>query len=127
MSDEALALARAAAAAAPTDAALHFRLAEAQEDAGQLTAAIDSLRTAIRLRPEYAEAHAYLGLLLADAEDTEGAIASLRHEQKAIGGDSGGGGEPQIKSAGAWIDRRERELRARNALEHFAPQRQAAP
>jgi protein O-GlcNAc transferase len=79
MSDEALALAQAAAAAAPTDAALHFRLAEAQEDAGQLTAAIDSLRTAIRLRSEYAEAHAYLGLLLADAEDTEGAIASLRH------------------------------------------------
>ena len=45
---------------------MQLRLAEAQEDAGQLAAAIASLRTAIRLRPDYAEAHAYLGLLLAD-------------------------------------------------------------
>ena len=78
MADDALALAQAAADAAPTDPLLQIRLAEAQEEAGQLTAAIQSVRTAIRLRPEHAEAHAYLGLLLADAGDTEGAIASLR-------------------------------------------------
>jgi predicted O-linked N-acetylglucosamine transferase (SPINDLY family) len=78
MSDGALALAQAAAAAAPTDAVLRFRLAQTQEDAGKPSAAIASLRTAIELRPEYAEAHAYLGLLLADTGDIEGAIASLR-------------------------------------------------
>ncbi len=78
MSEDALARARAAAAAAPNDATLQFRLAHAQEDAGQLAAAIASLRTAIGLRPEYAEAHAYLGLLLADTGDNGGAIASLK-------------------------------------------------
>jgi predicted O-linked N-acetylglucosamine transferase (SPINDLY family) len=78
MADDALTLAQAAAAAAPTDAALQFRLAERQEDAGQISAAIETLRTAVRLRADYAEAHAYLGLLLADAGDVAGAIASLR-------------------------------------------------
>ena len=78
MADDALAQAQAAAATAPTDAVLQLRLAETQEDAGQLSAAIASLRTAIRLRSDYAEAHAYLGLLLADSGDTEGAIESLR-------------------------------------------------
>jgi predicted O-linked N-acetylglucosamine transferase (SPINDLY family) len=79
MSDDALALAQAAAAAAPADAALQFRLAQTQEDAGQINAAIGSLRAAVRLRTDFAEAHAYLGLLLADTGDVAGAIASLRH------------------------------------------------
>jgi protein O-GlcNAc transferase len=78
MTDDELALARAAAAAAPTDPVLRFRLAEMQEDAGQVGAAIESLRTAVRLRADYAEAHAYLGLLLADTGDVAGAISSLR-------------------------------------------------
>ena len=80
MSDDALALAlaQAAAAAAPTDALLQFRLAQSQEDAGQVTAAIESLRAAVRLRADFAEAHAYLGLLLADTSDIAGAIESLR-------------------------------------------------
>jgi predicted O-linked N-acetylglucosamine transferase (SPINDLY family) len=78
MSDDALALAQAAVAAAPTDAALRLRLAQTQEDAGQVSAAIESLRTAVRLNDGYAEAHAYLGLLLADSSDIAGAIASLR-------------------------------------------------
>jgi protein O-GlcNAc transferase len=77
MADEALARARSAAAAAPTDATLHYRLAQAQEDAGELTAALDSLRAAVRLRPDYAEAHSYLGLLLADSGDNDAAIASF--------------------------------------------------
>jgi predicted O-linked N-acetylglucosamine transferase (SPINDLY family) len=78
MSDDALAAAQAAADAAPADAILQYRLAMTQEDAGQVGAAIDSLRTAVRLRTDYAEAHAYLGLLLADTGDIAGAIASLR-------------------------------------------------
>ncbi len=78
MSDDALALAQAAATAAPSDAALQLRLAQAQEDAGQVSAAIESLRNAVRLRADFAEAHAYLGLLLADTGDIAGAIASLR-------------------------------------------------
>ena len=78
MSDDALASAQAAAAAAPSDAALQFRLAQTQEDAGQVSAAIESLRAAVRLRADYAEAHAYLGLLLADTGDIAGAISSLR-------------------------------------------------
>jgi len=78
MSDEALAVAQAAVDAAPSNPALHFRLAQAQEDAGLPAAAIAGLRTAIELRPGYAEAHAYLGLLLADTGDIDGAIASLR-------------------------------------------------
>ena len=78
MPDRELALAQAAVAAAPADAALYFRLAQVQEDAGQLPAAVNSLRTALRLRPGYAEAHGYLGLLLADSGDAEGAIASLK-------------------------------------------------
>ncbi|MEO8303882.1 MAG: tetratricopeptide repeat protein [Betaproteobacteria bacterium] len=78
MADRELALAQAAVATAPNDAALHFRLAQLLEDAGQLPAAVNSLRTALRLRPNHAEAHGYLGLLLADTADAEGAIASLR-------------------------------------------------
>jgi predicted O-linked N-acetylglucosamine transferase (SPINDLY family) len=78
MSDKELALARSAVASAPADATLHYRLAQLQEDAGQLSAAVDTLRTAVRLRPAYAEAHSYLGLLLADSGDTAAAIASLR-------------------------------------------------
>ena len=78
MSDDALAHAQAAAAAAPSDATLQFQLAQTQEDAGQTSAAIDSLRAAVGLQPDFAEAHAYLGLLLADTGDVDGAIASLR-------------------------------------------------
>lgn len=78
MSDRELADAQAAVAAAPADAALRYRLAQLQEDAGQLPAAVASVRTAIELRPTYAEAHGYLGLLLADSGDNDAAIESLR-------------------------------------------------
>ena len=78
MSDRELANAQAAVAAAPADAALRYRLAQLQEDAGQLPAALASVRTAIRLRPSYAEAHSYLGLLLADSGDNDAAIESLQ-------------------------------------------------
>jgi protein O-GlcNAc transferase len=82
MADPELERALGAVAKAPTDATLHYRLAQAQEDAGQLSAAVASVRTAIRLRPAFAEAHAYLGLLLADSGDIDGAIASLTHAVK---------------------------------------------
>ena len=71
--------AKAAVARSPADAALHYRLAQTQEDAGEVPAAVTSVRTAIGLRPDFAEAHAYLGLLLADSGDVESAIASLQH------------------------------------------------
>jgi protein O-GlcNAc transferase len=78
MADRELADAQAAVAAAPATAALHYRLAQLQEDAGQLSAALASVRTAIRLRPSYAEAHGYLGLLLADSGDYDAAIECLQ-------------------------------------------------
>ncbi len=82
MADDALARGEAAVAAAPNDAALRYRLAELQEDAGQVPAAVASLRAAIGLRPDYAEAYSYLGLLLADSGDNAAAIASL---ERAVG------------------------------------------
>ena len=55
MSDTELAVARAAVDAAPADARLRYRLAQLQEDARDLPAALESVRTAIKLSPDYAE------------------------------------------------------------------------
>ena len=82
MADDALALAQAAAAAAPTDAALQFRLAETQADAGQLAAAIASLRTAFGCGPTMRRPMPIWDSCSPTRGDNEGAIASLRQRSR---------------------------------------------
>jgi CRISPR-associated protein Csy1 len=73
----AVAHARAAVAATPTDAAAHYALAEQLDDEGNRAEAIECLQRSIALLPGLAPAHRYLGVLLAESGAHEAAMRSF--------------------------------------------------
>lgn len=60
------------------DAAIHFKVGMEHRGKGNLKAAIDEYRKAIRLKPDYAEAHSKLGAALCDAGDQDAGAAECR-------------------------------------------------
>ncbi len=65
----------------PEEPVLWFYLARAQYQRNSLKAAEQSVRQALKWRPDYADAHAHLGLIIEAAGDNAGALASY---QRAI-------------------------------------------
>ena len=70
--------ARALLAQRPDDPAAHFALAQAQDAAGDATGALESLQEAIRLAPQYAEAHNLMGILFASIGEFDRAGGSFQ-------------------------------------------------
>src|SRR5258706_1458071 len=68
---------RAAVACSPGDPVAHYAHAEQQEAAGDKAGAIASVGLATEIVPRFARALRYLGILLGESEDTEGAIEAL--------------------------------------------------
>ncbi|HZS08884.1 MAG TPA: tetratricopeptide repeat protein [Blastocatellia bacterium] len=60
----------------PADASVRFNRAVTLQQQGKLTEAVDEYRALLRIRPDYAEAHANLGVVLARLEKYDEAIAS---------------------------------------------------
>ncbi|MEO8132766.1 MAG: tetratricopeptide repeat protein, partial [Betaproteobacteria bacterium] len=70
--------ARAGVQERPHDPAAHYALAQAQDRAGDIAGAVGTLRAALLLAPDFAQAHNLLGLLLAVSGDIAAAIASFQ-------------------------------------------------
>jgi tetratricopeptide (TPR) repeat protein len=75
------------------DPAVWNRLGFVEMALGNRVQAIDDFRTAAALRPDYPEAHANYGAMLADADDFAGAVQELELAVKY-----------GPRSAGAWLD-----------------------
>ena len=60
------------------EAATHLKLGQEHRNTGDLKAAIDEYRKAIRAKPDYAEAHSKLGAALCDAGDQDGGALECR-------------------------------------------------
>ena len=67
----------------PDDPSAHFALAQTLDTAGEVEAALDALREAVRLSPTYAEAHNLMGILYATAGDFDRAGGSFQHALKS--------------------------------------------
>jgi len=76
----------------PDDAAVWNRLAFTELALGNRPQALEAFRTAAALRPDYPEAHANYGAMLADADDFAGAARELELAVKYAPG-----------AAGAWL------------------------
>jgi cytochrome c-type biogenesis protein CcmH/NrfG len=61
-----------------SDAAAHFRLGETFHHRGDLTGAVEEFHTAIRLKPDFADAYRSLGVVLLDRHDWVDAVSALR-------------------------------------------------
>jgi Flp pilus assembly protein TadD len=70
--------ARRLVANARSDPAAHYALAQAHDRAGDASAAIASLAEAVRLAPQFAEAHNLMGILRASRGETLAAIDCFR-------------------------------------------------
>jgi superkiller protein 3 len=68
------------------DAELVYNLAVAEARKGDSDAAVDAYRKAISLRPDYAEAHNNLGVLLGSRDGKQGLVGMLREFQAALRG-----------------------------------------
>ncbi|MEM7200967.1 MAG: protein kinase [Planctomycetota bacterium] len=61
----------------PRDATVHYNLATALKDGGDLSGAVVSYREALRLRPSYLKAHNNLATVLGDLGDYAGALVAF--------------------------------------------------
>ncbi len=76
--EEAIGFARAAVALRPQSPGVHYNLAVALHDKGDVDGVIAECREAVRLNSDFAEAHDNLGLALRDKGDLDGAVAECR-------------------------------------------------
>jgi tetratricopeptide (TPR) repeat protein len=77
----------------PADPAVWNRLGFVEMELGNRVQAIEHFKTAAALRPDYPEAHANYGAMLADADDFSGAVQELELAVKY-----------GPRSPGAWLD-----------------------